>query len=436
MSEQIARAALARLNNREVSIASTYQDGFAADLRQLAASVPDKEEADSKMRMTELCSAYGFQPSQAEKPFAFSNGIAIIPVHGSLINRFGRSWGYVTGYNFIRQQVALAGQDPDVKAIVFDMNSYGGEVAGCFETAADMKLLANGKKTLAVIDSNCYSACYALATAADKIVATPSGGAGSIGVVSMHVDMSKFLAEVGVQITFIKAGDHKVDGNPYEPLSKEAKADMQGRVDTIYGEFVALVATNRKIDEKVVRDTQARIYRAEEAKSLGLIDAIASPSAAVQAFFGELSGSTFQPDDGDEMSTNQPKPEATTPATAEELNKAKGEAAQAERARIQGIQGCEEAKGRTNLANHLAMNTDMSVDGAKAILAAAPKETPAAETPSKTPFENAMDTSANPNLTNGGGGDKGEESADSKAAAGILASARKAGVHLLEAQKS
>lgn len=411
-NESMARATLARLHLREVAVAAHY-NGLAADMQSFAVADPDAQQAALVKRQDELCASYGlsaYDTAAPRKPFAFSNGIAIIPVHGTLINRFGSSWGFVTGYNFIRQQTSLAGQDPDVTHIVYDHNSYGGEAAGCFECSAELKTLANGKPTLAVVDSNCYSASFALACGADQIVCTPSGGVGSVGVVAMHVDMSKMLDEIGVKVTFIYAGDHKVDGNPFEELPKDVKADIQKSVDKSYKTFTAHVAAGRDMTDKEVRATEARIYRADDAMSLGFIDAVATPSEAVRAFLGEPSGSSNQPEmEDEEMSaqTTDQKPEAAAQAAAE--------ARTAERARINGIQNCEEAKGREDLASHLALNTDLSVEGAKGILAASPKKEAAAAattvvTTQANGFKEAMDKGAHPNVgADNAGGAGGEE---------------------------
>lgn len=417
MSEHAARSALERMNLREVAVAIHYT-GLAADLRQMADTEP--EEAQRKFmehRRAELCAAYGFnEPSPQRKPFAFAQGFAIIPVSGTLINRFGASWGFVTGYNFVRSQMNQALADDDVKAIIFDLNSYGGEAAGCFELSTDIYNARGKKPLLGVIDSNCYSACYAIGSACDKLVITPSGGAGSIGVVAMHVDMSAFLEKVGLKVTFIHSGEHKVDGNPFEALPKEVKADIQAGVDKSRKDFVALVARNRNIDAKTVHDTEARTYRAEAAVDLGLVDAIASPSEAVQAFFSELSGSKTKEDES--MSTQVTEPGADQQAAAQAANnqaavdQASAEARTAERARVSGIMGCEEAKGRSQLATHLALNTDMSVDAAKGVLAASPMEAaqePAAGGQQPNRFQQAMDNGDHPRVGADGAGGGGND---------------------------
>ena len=408
MNDQIARAALMRMNMREVAVAS-FQTTLATDMQELASADHDKEQAKyMEQRRDELCAAYGFGPASREKPFAFADGIAIIPFSGSLINRFGWSYGYVTGYNFIRRQMQLALADEDVKGIVGDFNTYGGEAAGCFECATEIFEARGTKPMIAVIDSNCYSAGYALASAFDKIVCTPSGGAGSIGVVGMHMNMAKALEKYGVEITFIHYGEHKVDGNPYEPLPASVKANMQKGINKSGENFVALVARHMNLDVQKVRDTQAAVYRAEDALELGLIHTIATPSQAMQVFFDELSGSTTQLKQEVIMTDKTKEPAGTTQEATDQaaIAKASSDAKIAERARVNGILGCEEAKGRTELANHIAMNTDMSVDEAKAMLKVAPAQAAATPAAAANPFAAAMNNSENPNVTaeaSGGG---------------------------------
>lgn len=401
----IARAVMERMNLREVAIAAHYT-GLEADLQFFASADPDEQQELLAARRNELCASYGLVARTQDKPFAFSQGVAIIPVHGTLINRFGSSWGYVTGYNFIKHQTALAGADEDVELIVFDHNSYGGEAAGCFEAATAIKQLANGKPTLAVVDSNCYSASFALACGCDKIAVTPSGGVGSVGVVAMHVDMSKALKEWGFTVTLIHAGSHKVDGNPFESLLDSVKADIQTGVNKSYAAFTQQVAAGRGMEVKKVRDTEARIYRADDAMDIGFVDAIATPGEAVQAYLSEQSGSDQQPKQENAMGgqtekTNQP-----------DAAQAAADARTAERARVSGILNCEESKGREALANHFAMNTEMSVDEAKAALAVAPVAASSAPAPeAKTDgFKAAMDSSGHPNVgADTSGGNSGDE---------------------------
>lgn len=396
MSKQAALGAISRMNMQASLVAPFSITSVAAALQQLLTINIEDEVKRVMDHRSELLAAYGFgsQPVDA-KPFAFAQGLAIIPVQGTLVNRFGQSYGYVTGYNFIRSQMNAAMADPDVKGIVFDVNTYGGEAAGCFELSAEIAALT--KPTLGVVDSNAYSAGYAILSAVDKAVATPSGGVGSVGVITMHMSYANMLAKEGIDVTLIYSGDHKADGNPFEQLPDAVKSEIQASVDARRLEFSTLVASNRGLDVKTVQDTEAAIYRAAEAVQLGLIDAVATPAEAVAAFLNELSGSQKPQEISMSTTANaQPVASASSPVNTDQQM---ADARKCERERISAIIGCEEAKGKSTLANHLALNTQVSVDDAKAMLAVAAVEQAAAPKPTETNhFAQAMNSTQNPNV--------------------------------------
>lgn len=465
MVNSIALAVANRMNLREAMIAPHYQ-GLQFDMQSfMEADVGLEEAAADKHRSKQLLSTFGLTPSPAaEKAFAFADGIAVIPVQGTLINRCNWSWGgWLTGYNFIRSQLQMAVNDPDVELIVLDVNSYGGEAAGCFELCDDIYAARQEKPILAVVDSNCYSAGYAIASSASKVIITPSGGAGSIGVVVTHFDMSAALEKYGVKVTFIQAGEHKTDGNPYEALPQAVKDNIQANVNLSMDAFVAMVVRNRAMTEEAVRGTQAAIYRAQEAMSLGLVDAVEAPSKAIAVYQALMDAEANELDDDDDdeddsqqtpvdpdnsqeptMKTTQTPGADTAAAQTQALQEAATAARVEERARVSGIMGCEEAKGREGLANHFAMNTSMSVEDAKAALAAAPVTAKAStevtsnvelNNGKNTAFHQAMDSASHPNVgadLGEGGGSQSEQAKDP--AAGILAAQAKASGRTLKAK--
>lgn len=404
MSVTVSQQAMLRMNHAAVMVA-VNKSSLQMDLQALHAETPESGERKRAEVMESLCAAYGFDSKAQNKPFAFQDGVAIIPIHGSLINRFGQCYGYVTGYNFIRRQRDAAMADPDVTAIVYDVNSGGGEAAGCFELADESFALRGTKPTISVVDSACYSAAYALASTSDQVVVTPTGGAGSVGVYTMHVDMSKMLEDWGLNITLIHAGEHKVDGHPYAELPEDVRADMQKSVDATYNKFVESVARNRNLSVEAVKDTQARCYSADDALALGLIDSVASPIEAIRAFLGGHSEASNDETTGDSLM---------------ELNEAK----QAERQRVGAIIGHPNAKGREAMATHLALNTEMSVDDAAALLAVAPvahvevvEKTEEAAKPKNEKFVEAMNQDDHPNVGPDG---KPIESAEKSQAAELM----------------
>ena len=326
-------------------------------------------------------------PRDRAKPFLFSNGLAFIPMRGTLVHRNGDPWYGTRGYDDIRREFDAAVADPDVAGIVFDIHSGGGMVYGNFELAEHIRKNRDQKPSLSVVNAGAMSGAYSLGSSAKKMVSTPSGDSGSIGVLTMHVDLSSALEKFGVKISLIHAGEHKVDGNPFNPLPDNVHADMQTRLDGMWQKFISVVAVNRGMSEQAVRDTQARVYQADDAVKIGLVDAVMSPQDAIASFRAEVFGSSTNDNrsatmseqkKGDEQVENktdtavaeQKKPDATVEQKKPDEN---ADAAANERARIEGITTCDEAKGREGLANHLAFKTTMSVDDAKVALAAAPK---------------------------------------------------------------
>lgn len=342
----------------------------------------------------------------AEKPFAFnsSNGMASIPVTGVLLNRFPYSYSGATGYGVIGAQFQAALADPDVKGIVFDVNSPGGMVQGAFELSDQIFAARGQKPMMAVVNANAASAAYAVASATGNIQATKSAAVGSIGVLMTHMDLTGMAEQAGVKVTHVYAGKHKVDGNSFVPMNKAMKAEFQSSIDDTYEEFVALVARNRGIDAQVVRDTEAQIYSASAAKELGLIDGVATPQEAVTNFVSGLSSSTFNIG-VNAMTDKVIEAGATEAAAAAAVKTAEANAAAtakaAERTRLSAILALPEAKERQAQAQYLATNTDLTVEQVKGALASAPIVAAAAAVVSDNGFKAVMANTQNPNLQAG-----------------------------------
>jgi signal peptide peptidase SppA len=156
-----------------------------------------------------------------------------------------------------------------------------------------MFALRGVKKQVAYVGALAASAGYWLAAQADEIISTPSGTAGSIGVYSAHQDMSKALEAEGIDVTLISAGKYKVEGSPFAPLSDEAKAFMQARVDEAYSQFLKDVARGRGVSVADVRNGygEGRALSAKDAKAAGLIDTIATFDETLSGLTGRKQAS-------------------------------------------------------------------------------------------------------------------------------------------------
>jgi signal peptide peptidase SppA len=385
---------LGRLSHEPMLLSPTYL-GLPATIRaMLSSGTRDRDVlADTSLR-------FGGSDLMEMKPYAMVGDVAVIPVHGTLLNRFAGAWGVATGYDYIRNAFTSALADPSVKGIVFDVNSPGGDAQGCFEACEVIRSGRDRKPTMALVNANAMSGAFAIAAAAGTISVVPSARVGSVGVVTMHVDYSKALDAEGISVTFVYAGAHKVDGNPYEPLPKSVKNAMQTRVDSLYSTFVAQVALDRGMSDDSVRATEAGVFDAQEALRIGLIDRIADSTAAFSAFVKNLSPTTFEATTMDESLQTIETPEAAVEPAAVESAPAPAApdaeaVAAAERERVAAILGCEEAKDRSALANHLAFKTNLSLENARSMLAAAAVEAkPAAE----SPFLAAMDSDSHPEV--------------------------------------
>lgn len=206
--------------------------------------------------------------------------IAVIPIHGVIAHRadsFEASSGG-TSTELIGRMLNKVAADDEVGTIVLDIDSPGGSVEGVPELASKIAKLATKKPVIAHVNALAASAAYWLASQASEIVATPSGMAGSIGVYLLLVDQSEALAKEGITVNAISAGDNKLEGAPWAPLSDESRAHFQSQVNDVYGQFLAAVAKGRKVSVATVRDEfgQGRVYHAKDALARGMVDRIAT----------------------------------------------------------------------------------------------------------------------------------------------------------------
>lgn len=324
----------------------------------------------------------------AFRPYVVKNGVLQIPISGVLLNRFSFQFGrWATGYQYIERAFNRGMADQNVRAIALIVDSPGGEVAGNFELVEKMVGRRGEKPVKAFANDHAYSAAYSISTAADEIVMTRSGGVGSVGVVVAHVEYAEMLKDAGIKITFIYAGKHKVEGNPYEKLSEGAKGRIQARVDRIYGEFVSLVAKNRDMDEEAVRDTEALTYDASDAVEVGFADRVGAFEEEMAAFSGEADDT-----ESELMTTKTEAPAAAKPEDGQTITQAqhdqavsaaKAEGAQEQLTRINAILDSDEAKARPKAALAAALKTSMGAQEAIGFLGTLPEEK--AEAPAPAP---------------------------------------------------
>lgn len=351
-------------------------------------------------QMAEPLALFGDDEDMGPKParsYQVTNGIAVLPVSGTLVSKTRSLQPYsgMTGYNGIIARLQQAISDPGVDGILLDMDTPGGMVAGAFDCADIIARMRDIKPIWALAnDMNC-SAGQLIASAASRRLVTQTARTGSIGVMMAHSNYGAALKTSGVEVTLIYSGDHKVDGNPYEKLPKEVRADFQARIDATRQMFAEKVAGYTGMSVQAVLDTEAAVFSGQESVDNGLAEQLVNNMDALNVMRdainkrtmisrgGSMKGTTASADTTQPVATvadNQPVATADVPAVvvdpattaSVDVSNQVAAAVAAENGRIMGILNCEEAKGRESQARALAETPGMTVESAQRILAAAP----------------------------------------------------------------
>jgi protease-4 len=178
----------------------------------------------------------------------------------------------------VREELQKAERDERVKALIVRINSPGGTITASDILYHELLTFKARKKipVIAVIMDVGASGGYYAALAADTIVANPTTITGSIGVMMITVNAQGLLEKIGVAPLAIKSGPMKDAGSPFRSLTEPERAVFQGIIDDMYGRFVGLIAQSRKMPEDRVRTfADGRVYTADQALRMGLVDRIA-----------------------------------------------------------------------------------------------------------------------------------------------------------------
>jgi signal peptide peptidase SppA len=216
--------------------------------------------------------------ARSRKTTPTSGDIAVIPIVGTLTQRPSAFPSGGVSTQAIGQVFDQAVADSSIGAIVFDIDSPGGSVFGVQELSEKIFNARGSKPIIAVANSLMASAAFWVGTAADEVVAAPGADVGSVGVLAVHTDRSVADANEGVKTTIIKAGRFKAEANSAEPLTDEAHANIQARVDEHYNSFVSDLARNRGVSNKAVAMNfgEGRVLSPSNAMKAGMIDKVAT----------------------------------------------------------------------------------------------------------------------------------------------------------------
>jgi signal peptide peptidase SppA len=324
------------------------------------------------------------------------NGVAILPVSGPLF-RYANLFTSISGassYDVLAQDFIAAVENTDVKAILLNVDSPGGDANGCSEFA-DMIYAAREKKAIfAYIGGDGCSAAYWIASAAQEIVVSDTAMVGSIGVVVGITDRKDADAKNGIknyEIVSTQSPYKRVD-----PGTDVGRSKIQQTIDALADVFVGKVARNRGVSsEKVLSDFgQGGTFIGQAAVAAGMADrlgtfegvlaemasgkSIASVGMRSPVAAEKIATKEVIKMDAKKLREEYPalveKIEAEAKASVQlpDVDAACISAAAQERDRVFGIIGCDAAKGREALALALAKKPGMASEDAQEILAASP----------------------------------------------------------------
>lgn len=240
-----------------------------------------------------LAEKFGFTDMLAQlfgevpKAYIAEDGTGVIPIAGVIgkgLSPIEKMTGAVD-VNAIADAIDEFSANPQVTRIAFQVSSPGGTVTGVEELANKVRNI--GKPTMAYTDSEMASAAYWIASAADKVVASPSSTVGSIGVYMTIADMTEMAKAQGIKMVVIKSGKFKGAGIPGTSLSEEQVANLQQGVDEIHADFKASVLQTRKLVK--AEDMEGQVFSGKQAAARNLITGLADSFSEAVAIWAENS---------------------------------------------------------------------------------------------------------------------------------------------------
>jgi protease-4 len=216
--------------------------------------------------------------------FSMTGKVAVIPIAGM-----------ISDSEPVIEQLKKFGSDNAVKAVVLRINSPGGGVAPSQEIYEEVRKLNARKPVLASMGAIAASGGYYIAAATRKVYANPGTMTGSIGVVMPFVSFKDLVEKIGLKGMAVKSGEFKDIGSPLREMTPGDRQVLQSVVDNVHMQFVDAVSAGRKLPrEDVMKIADGRILTGEQAKALGLVDALGNLEDTV-AEAGRMGGISGEP---------------------------------------------------------------------------------------------------------------------------------------------
>jgi len=204
-----------------------------------------------------------------------NGNVAMIPINGVIVGDkdsnflFEKTTPSLEAVEFIEK----ADRNPNIKAIILEINSPGGSAVASEEIADAVK--KTNKTTVAWIREIGASGAYWIASSSNYVVANRVSITGSIGVIASYLAYPGLLERFNVTYQRLASGKYKDIGSPYKEMTNEEREIFQGDLDAIRDYFASEVAKNRHMNKKDIdKIANGLFYLGAQAKELGLVDQI------------------------------------------------------------------------------------------------------------------------------------------------------------------
>ncbi len=226
-----------------------------------------------------------FQEEDVLVPGDHENRIAVLSVEGAITGSGGISLdgGSYDHKSFMGELQAVY-DDPTVKAVFLTVNSPGGGVYESREIRDAIQKIRTEKKipVYVYMKNMAASGGYYISAETDKIIASPETLTGSIGVIMQSINYKGLLDKYGVKYEVFKSAAKKDILSPTREMTDDERAVMQSIIDNSYARFLKVVSDGRKIPiEKLKPIADGRVYDGDQAKAIGLVDALANREEAL-----------------------------------------------------------------------------------------------------------------------------------------------------------
>jgi protease-4 len=185
-------------------------------------------------------------------------------------------------------------ENRSVRAIVFRVDSPGGGVSASQEIYEEVrKTRQSGKPVVVSMGSVAASGGYYVSCGATTIVANPGTLTGSIGVIFQFLHFSELMNKIGIDASTFKTGKFKDIGSPFRKTTEDEKKFFDQLLGDVYDQFVTVVATERKLDRKIVVGyADGRVFTGRQARVYGLVDTLGTYEDAlnIAAKLGDIKG--------------------------------------------------------------------------------------------------------------------------------------------------